>query len=52
MQRKIALIGTTGARGKQEFKINYVNNMRRVIPEHRYMSVPLVSEDFIYFVSF
>lgn len=52
MQRKTALIGTTGVRGQKEFKINYVDNMGRVIAKHRYMSMPLVPEEFIYFVSF
>lgn len=48
MHRKIALIETIRVMGKQEFQINYGNNMYRAIPEHKYTSVPLGLKEFIH----
>lgn len=48
MQRKTALIKIIWVMGKQEFQINYGNNMYRAIPEREYESAPLGPKEFIH----
>lgn len=48
MRRKIALIETIRLMEKQEFQINYADNMYEALSEHKYMSVPLGPKEFIH----